>query len=358
MNLSNEYQAKMADLKKIIKPFLKPFYTLQDKDKKTPILVGSNNYLLKLALENYLYDIERYIEFASIESFPKTFENIRSRIIAHYHVIEKGLVLQDTRLGYGKEVIETLFKLLDIYLQQNYPSDDPQFISALEVVEAYCDFHNSKNYDVNLVRERLPYYQKYLTRKEKKGGYLTLLKRDVLEDSRGDFEHLAYSRYSIRNFAQENVDCELIMKAIKIAQKSPSVCNRQSSFIYILADKKAKQNALSCQNGNRGFGYLADKILVVTANLRSFYSIDERNQAFIDGGMFGMSLIYALHSLGVGTCTLNWSVPPETDKKLRSFIPIKNEEVVIFMIAVGHLPEKFQVTSSPRKNTEEIVKII
>jgi nitroreductase len=350
-------------MKKILKRIMTPCFLMRSKAGNA-IIFGvesfSSDSSIKTLWENYLYDIERYLYFSTTVKLPKNFDNIKSRITAHYHVIEKGLSLHETRLGYGKNIINSLLLHLDMYLQNEYPVDNEQFISALKTLEAYCQFHVVNNYDVQELQERLSKYHKYIndTNSKHSGGVKTVFKEDILKSLEENFEHLAYSRYSIRDFAPGNVDTSLIMNAVKIAQKTPSVCNRQSSFVYVITDEKAKKDALSCQNGNRGFGHLADKLLIVTANLRAFYSIEERNQAFVDGGMFGMSLIYALHSLGLGTCTLNWSASKERDIKLREQIDIKEEELVIFMIAVGMLPEKLNVAYSQRKNTEDIVKLI
>ena len=57
----------------------------------------------------------------------------------------------------------------------------------------------------------------------------------------------------------------------------------------------------------------------------------ERNQGWIDGGMFAMSLIYAFHALGIGTCCLNWAVDSRTDRTLRSVVSMPDHEAVIMM---------------------------
>jgi nitroreductase len=70
-----------------------------------------------------------------------------------------------------------------------------------------------------------------------------------------------------------------------------------------------------------------------------------------------MSLIYALHSLNIGTCCLNWSVTYETDQALRRDAGIEDSETIIMMLAVGHLPDHFSVARSSRRKVEEILII-
>ena len=144
---------------------------------------------------------------------------------------------------------------------------------------------------------------------------------------------------------------------MRIAQKSPSVCNRQSSKVYIIDNEELKGKILKMQNGNRGFGHLANKIIIVTSNLKAFNGIGERNQSYIDGGMFGMSLLYALHYKGLGTCAVNWAVNSNQDKKIRKELNINLSENILFMVLVGHIPNMFNVAKSTRKNMSDILKV-
>lgn len=73
--------------------------------------------------------------------------------------------------------------------------------------------------------------------------------------------------------------------------------------------------------------------------------------------MFSMSLVYGLHSLGLGTCYLNWSVKNKQDKELKMIAGIPDSDLVIMMITVGYLPEEFKVAQSPRKPLKEVLII-
>jgi nitroreductase len=111
------------------------------------------------------------------------------------------------------------------------------------------------------------------------------------------------------------------------------------------------------QNGNRGFGNQIKTLLLVTSDLGQFVSVGKRNQCWVDGGMFAMSLLYALHSLGVATCCLNWSVRRAVDHQMKRLIHLPDAEVIIMLIAVGHYPPHFHVTRSPRKPLRDILTI-
>jgi nitroreductase len=189
------------------------------------------------------------------------------------------------------------------------------------------------------------------------GGIKKVTREKIWIDSKKDLKPFFASRHSVRNFALKEVDINLIEQAVEMAQRSPSVCNRQSSKVYVFSEEHQKKKVLSCQNGNRGFGDQASNVLIITSDLQNFASVGERNQSWIDGGMYAMSLVYALHSLGLGTCCLNWSVEYQVDQQLRQVAGIGDSEVVIMMVAVGHLPNELMVAQSPRKAVNEILNV-
>ncbi|MDD7987300.1 nitroreductase family protein [Lentisphaera marina] len=162
----------------------------------------------------------------------------------------------------------------------------------------------------------------------------------------------------MRQFAKKAVDKELLFKAVELASKTPSVCNRQCYHAHIFSGKEQSKAVLSYQLGNRGFGDQVDSVLVVSADLSCFFSASERNKAWIDGGLFAMSLMYSLHSLGLGCCPLNWSVSPERDQALKNATGISNSHSIIMMTACGHLKDEFTVAKSKRKPGGELCTIV
>lgn len=135
----------------------------------------------------------------------------------------------------------------------------------------------------------------------------------------------------------------------------PSVCNRQAWRVYDLPKSELMASILSCQNGNAGFRDIIPRTLIVACDLRQFVSVGERNQGWIDGGMFAMSLLWTIHAEGLGACALNWSVEKQADEALRKLAPIPDHEIVLMMIAFGHVPESFRVAQSPRKSLGDVL---
>ncbi|MEK0313687.1 nitroreductase family protein [Cohnella sp. 56] len=269
--------------------------------------------------------------------------------------------MNKAKIAFGKDKVNNLLNILQRYINAGYAQDRTQFQSALNVLEKYYELNSHSNdIEVRLLEERYINLIKTVSvrKVEIKGGGTIVEKSDLLKGGKGNFQELAFSRHSIRNFSTESVDIDRIKNAIRIAQQSPSACNRQSARTYIIKEKERVEQILSIHQGNRGFGHLIQCILIVTSDLNVFRGANERNSNFIDGGLFAMSLLYALHYEGIGACPLNWAVLKENDIKLRNCVGINDSENVILIIGVGIIPDELKVASSQRKSVEEITIVI
>jgi nitroreductase len=307
---------------------------------------------------NYAYDLKRFLDWSAVGGRSVNQANLQAQITMDYHRLEKGLALREPRLGFGTQVIERLIANLYKY-QTQYGLDDIGQV-AINTLSAYYKFHLDQGMNYEYIQQAIATLRATSSKDENcslQGGIIEIKKEEICQAGKLDLKSFFDSRYSIRQFSSEDVDLSLIQQAVVMAQKTPSVCNRQSAKVYVFSREEDKQKVLSYQNGNRGFGEQINKVLIVTSDLQHFMTAGERNQCWVDGGMFAMSLVYALHSLGLGSCCLNWSVQYCTDRELRQVAGIPESEVVMMMIGVGHLPEKLTVAQSPRKSLAEVLVI-
>ena len=173
-----------------------------------------------------------------------------------------------------------------------------------------------------------------------------------------NFDSFAKKRHSVRQFTHEEVSNDVIEHAVRVAQTAPSVCNRQSNRVHVCKRQDRIKEILSCQQGNRGFGHQVPLVFIVTSSLSHFLSIGERNQCWIDGGLFLMTLIYGLQDQGIATCCLNWSVEKERDLELRQIAGIPDSENIVCLLAAGYPPEHCQVACSARRPLTEVLQYI
>jgi nitroreductase len=306
---------------------------------------------------NYLFDFRRYLRHASILEYQQSPDKLRARIMIWTHSIEKGLALPEPRPGFGKETVKNLLCGLQSYLSEF--KVDSVIHQSVGVLNTYLNWNAKQGVVIQELREKLAELETSLNLAPMGNGYrgVATFRRDEYEKAcNSSFASLAASRCSLRNFTDEPVTAETIRRAIGIAIRTPSVCNRQPWFVHCFQGAEKCRQILQYQKGNSGFGHRVQTVLLITCKLGYFTGIGERNQLYIEGGLFGMSMVYALQYLGLGCCTLNLSFTREQDRKLRAGAGIPDEETFIFMIAVGHVPETCNIAESGRRPLKEFVR--
>jgi|TARA_A100001391_G_scaffold205177_2_gene203974 nitroreductase len=275
-------------------------------------------------------------------------------ILKDYHRIEKGLALAEPRPGFGQDVMKRLIHNTGFFLDNFGESEATS--SALSAIREYINFNNDNN--VASI-EAESFLDSIAATPACPGGTIQITRDELFQALDGNtFKAFVESRYSCRNFTGESVPDDLIVKAVEISRKTPSVCNRQTTKVYILKSPDKKKAALSLQNGNRGFGHQASHIAVITSNIRHFEGASERNQPYFDAGLFAMTFCLSLHALKVATCFLNWSADAAQDIKLHKAIGIPENEVIGTLIAIGTPPELSKYARSNRNKIEDFYEIL
>lgn len=308
-------------------------------------------------IQMYYYDFSRFWKFNFNKKLNKlNKKQLESRMIKTYHSIEKGLSYNNFRYGFGESNIVLLISLLKVFDKKNYHLNDVYNFS-MSTLNNYLGKHNDLDDfpTVKIIRSYLN--NKKINIYEHKSTK-NITKKEIIESSKFDFKAFAYSRHSVRDYTNSEVPNELIIDAIEIAIKTPSVCNRQGWKVRILQNTEYINTLRKNQNGNQNWGHLANKYLIITHNINSLNFPRERNQGYVDGGLFTMSLIYALHSKGIATCSLSASISKKQNKKLRKEIKISDNENIIMFISVGNYKEEFIVPSSNRLETNAFYEIL
>ena len=272
-------------------------------------------------------------------------------LLRENHTIEKGLSMRSPKKGFGQEKVKRLLERLNLYFNK-YGQLDIEFLAyPLATIQHYIDYTKSKGIKI----DEIEYEFNKLLKKSKLvipnyAGVVQVSKDQVLNECNKSFESLLFSRHSIRYFSNVPVQNEIIEKALNLAQRTPSACNRQGWKTHIFQGEKSIE-LIKWQGGSRGFENEIKYSILVTANLKAFLYY-EIHQAYIDGGLYAMNLINALHSLGLGTIPLSCGFTHHKLKLLKDF-NIPENEVPIVIIGVGHLLDNFNVAVSERKKISE-----
>jgi len=275
--------------------------------------------------------------------------------MASAHVVEKGLSFERPRVRFGMNVIKSLLELTDNYLRYKYPINNFAFQSAIRVLQDYLRFHQENGVFLGKIEKQIQKLSRYKI-DDIQGSTLFLNKKEYFTTS--SFKDVIIKRRSIRNFTNKSVSLKKIERAIKLALNSPSVCNRQSWRVYVLRKKNLIDQVLNLQRGNKGFKDKIKTLLIVTTDLNSFQGFNERNQCFVDGGLFSMSLLLSLHFVKLASCPLNWSYNFSEDLKIRKMLKIRKSENIIILLAVGNMPPLVKVTRSQRKDLADTLRFL
>lgn len=309
----------------------------------------------KLSKIYYSYDSQRFNKYSNAFVNWDNSEKLIGQIVAEYHVIEKGLAMPNMRFGFGKAIMNDLINHCILYSKQ-YDKSHEQFLYTLRVIAEYKFVHLKNNYILD--NDLLASIDSLLSDFEvNPSEQIAQTREEYLKYTNDSFINFSNSRHSLRNFTG-SIQIETISEAVQLAQNTPSACNRQPSRVYVVQDKIQMEAVLKIQSGNRGFGHLADKIIVLTAELGGFLGLNERNDAFVNGGMYAMNLLYALHYFHIGACSLNWCSTIKQDQELRIICGINPSETIIMIIACGGIPNSFKLVSSHRNDYKSILKIV
>ena len=313
--------------------------------------LGRDLYFALRLLPNVVYDTRRFLVHSGLNRSRNHKAEHAARVTLFYHQVEKGLSLATPRPGFGMGVIPRLLADTEAYVRR-YGWEHPA-TTAVCALRAYVGFNDRAGQDVSFVTQRLaaieaacPGHAEALARAA--GGTRHITREGLAAARQGTFSTLFNSRFSIRHFAPGTVPDADIAAAVALAQKTPSVCNRQTWQVHAFKDRGQIQQLMDIQAGGRGFSDNIATLLVVACDLGQFVEVGERYQAWIDGGMFAMSVCLALHDQGHGSCCLNWSKEAATDRRMRAAAALPGAAQIIMLIAVGVIPDELEVAYSFR----------
>lgn len=277
----------------------------------------------------YRYDRRRFARHSGPEDWGATAKlsgrNLEAQLTKDYHRVEKGLALREPKKPFGANVLDRLDMLLPVADEAEYRS---HATSAREALVTW-------NSGGPIAEEVSP--------------LATAADRGI-----ADADQFFSSRHSVRDYSDREVGDDILDRAVRLAINAPSVCNRQSWFVRFYRDPEDVRHALSFQNGNAGIAHVP-ALALVTVDARLFTGSSERNQGFIEGGLFAMTLSWALHALGLDSLMLNLSISSQRMKRLRSGLGVADHEIVIMMMAIGYGREGHRIARSPRRPVSEVV---
>lgn len=278
------------------------------------------------------------------------------KIILDEHAIEKGLTSKNHRF-FGIKKTENIINYLKIYEKNNWEKDFAYKL-GFNILVSYADFYK-KNSWTN--REEYLKVKKFIeSRKIDKlnAGCFELFKKDFISNSNIDYLKFLNSRHSVRNYEKERIKESDVIKAVNMALRTPTACNRQMCKIYYINDENIRSNALKYGHGLTNFEIDTVNMFIITFDISSLCCLGDRHQGWFNSGLVSMNFVNALHSLGIGSCFIQFGNDYKEENDMKKLIGIPDNEKIAVIISAGYYSEKSIVPYSSRKAINEIYKKI
>lgn len=284
----------------------------------------------------------------------KTLNKSKYNILLIVHSLEKGMCNKKPRY-FGKEKINELIKLLS----ESDDNNDYSIIMGINVLRSYCRFYEEHNWtDKEEYIKSLNFIKKYRNIKKINVGEFEIKKEDIIKNANIDYNKFLASRHSVRNFKNILLKKEDIDKALDAARKTPSACNRQMIKVYNITNKNAKEYVIKKGQGFSGFELDGINLFIITFDVNANYFIGERNQGWFNAGLFSMNFVNALHSLGIGTCFIQFGNSFKEEQEIKNTLKINESERIAVIVSAGYYDDISLIPYSTRKEIQDIYKEI
>ena len=267
------------------------------------------------------------------------------------HRIEKGLVMPRRRPVFAKEYIGETVDYYEKCVSQYSEEQMPLEITwSRNVLLSY--FNAVENAGEPLIDQA-------------KETFFTIESNRTLSQSvpymRGEqsspvsyshLQQLVHQRKSTRTFLKKTVPRNLVDKALEIASKAPSSCNRQPTHYRIYDEPNLCKEMTLLPLGAVGFADNIPMVCAVTGDLSAYFYERDRHSIYIDGCLSAMLFMLALETVGLASCPLNWAEIDDLDRKFETKIGIPKHERVIMFIAIGYPDPEGHVAYSEKKDLD------
>ncbi|MDO4181861.1 MAG: nitroreductase family protein [Bacteroidales bacterium] len=166
------------------------------------------------------------------------------------------------------------------------------------------------------------------------------------------FLELAQRRYSVRNYASQEVEEEKLNYVLQCARLAPSAVNRQPWRLYIVRSKETKEAI--CRSYPRPWMTGAPVCIVVCADDATAWvrSSDGKSHADIDAAILTEHICLAAAEQGLGTC---WVCNFDVDL-CRQALSLPEHLHPVALIPLGY-PADVEPRKSERKKLEDICEM-
>lgn len=283
------------------------------------------------------------------------------KTVIETHTVEKGLSLANPRPFFGEAKIKGL---LD---DRGKVEPETTFASQMlagalkDYVTFNAPFVHSALTESGGAFPVLERAKEYVAAEEERGCALTGGVRTTSNAPIDSDEHVMDflgSRFACRMFDPTPMTDQEVEEVISLAQRAPSQCNRQSSIVHVFRGSASIEALLELQGGAKGFVQDVGTLFIVTSELMAWGGPQQRNQPYVDGGLFAMMLMLSLQAHGFASCPLNLALPNRVERQLKLTAKIPAGQRLVVMVAAGRPASRIvKAAKSPRRPVSEVLHV-
>lgn len=350
----------LKKIKKIIKDLLaiQAVRNVYEAVNKAVLTIFSSNRLLSTVytiLGFMTFNREQYAVLRGRRNYYRNLSRKRKTHIElrrNIHRLEKGIIMRPRRDIFARDYIG---ETMDFYEQsiQQY-SDDKDSVDSAElewatsVLTRYFELSAQGDKQVDAMRVRFNSVKDTFKSSGESVPYAAT-ERTPHAVSFSDMQALAKHRRSVRWFTKKTVPRKEIDKALGVAAQAPTACNRMPYEYRIFDDPELVKAVADIPFGAGGYSHQIPTIAVVIGKLDSYFSPRDRHAIYVDGSLSAMTFMYALDTLGVSSCVINWPDFEPLEMKMQKKLGLSPDERVIMLIAIGYADPKGEIPFSMKK---------
>ena len=270
------------------------------------------------------------------------------------HRLEKGLLMRPRRPVFAVDYIgETVTGLQNAIQSEDH--DEGEIKWACDVLQAYFQAVSLENTAVLDAKNKFDMLTIGLT--QTNDCSFIPYARDLTESPTIDYKQLlalAERRRSVRWYRPQLVPRKLVDQALHVAGLSPSACNRQPFEFRIYDDPDLIGNIGSLPLGTAGFYPNFPMIIVIVGKLEAYFRERDRHLIYIDSSLAAMSFMFALETLGLSSCAINWGEVADREQKMCQLLHLEPDERPIMLMSVGYADESGLVAYSQKRDLDHI----
>ncbi|KKN77182.1 hypothetical protein LCGC14_0362740 [marine sediment metagenome] len=272
------------------------------------------------------------------------------------HRLEKGLIMQPRRGVFALDYIE---KAVDSYARSLSGCVAPDEMSwAHDVLESF--FETTASHPIiDAQRKKFDALEKPASRLEslRRQGVgrvpFTAGTTPSVSVDADAFAGMCRERRSVRWYQNRPVPRDIIDRAVELAVQAPSACNRQPYRFLIFDDPVSVAKVSELPMGVAGFSDNFPAMIAIVGRLRAYPHSRDRHVIYIDGGLAAMSFIFALETLGVSSCSINWPDIPERELAASKLLKLEPDERIVMFISIGYAASEGLVPYSQKLALED-----